>query len=257
MLTVNDKDINYICADGKIVRQIIIGHGQSKDELQVDDCKYIYIGADRTKEKWEPFFFGRNTSNVSGILGLNAYKHSSIPNIAQIITEKGVYGYAFALTAISMPTSLKSIAQLISNDKSSNSNINIVWNPTGPKVQININDYNGKQCLNEAIDISSIGSSMHAIINLYATRESLYSKSVISPMLYIDVIIYGYYDSEKRIQRHYCVEFEKIRGTCFSLRPFFSDGRASGVTCTCVSGIISGDYRAVAANVFAHYDEQQ
>ena len=226
-IALGNKDVNYIVADGKVVRQIIRGNNNKKEDISITDCKYVYLGADRTSDIWNPFHkhtYGYILPNIFADNWSITDADSTKP--VREIVESGICAYSIRLRGtIPKPDISYILFSMQSLYDSNNSSIQI------------IGDYDvfgtHKYELDLMIplvgsvwtcDITDIDKITQLDGNVYATSGYLYINPNIKPTLYIDIILqYAQDGVEKRIQKHISYTYNNDNGSCKYLYPFFAE----------------------------------
>ena len=224
-------DVSYNAINGKTVRQIILGKGIPKKDLRLEDCKYMYIGADRATNKWTPFCFEEYQPQLlNGFLAANV-----IPRFDKDYTKElkitGVRGYSYKYNGFQrLPDTIpRRLFGLVTTTRPYTDYI--IVDSTDSKITLSILD----SVTNTSETIWESETSLQSAtfsINLYATDSYLYKNTYVKPRLYADIIL-DYPDGQ---QRHYHIVHESksvvgsFGGTCPFLAKFFSE-RQGHVDC--------------------------
>lgn len=218
-------DVSYNAINGKTVRQIILGKGIPKKDLRLEDCKYMYIGADRATEKWKPFHFETNRLLMNNNMYVNVIPifDSYYP---QQIKRSDVYGYSYKYKGFDLLEQSKTITLFGLRNNTSIPTDEITVKYDGNKLILHIMD-------SVTGDISDIWESDTSIqnatfiINLYATNSYLYKNTTVKPKLFADIIL----DYPDNSQQHEHVVYTsrnvlgEFGGQCLFLSKFFSERR--------------------------------
>lgn len=218
--------VDYIVSNGKTIRQIILGNGKPKNQLRLEDCKYMYIGADRATEKWKPFYFETNRLLMNNNMYVNVFPIFESYHPEQI-RRIDVYGYSYRYKGFNLleQSTALTLFGLGTNTTPHTDEITVKYDSN--KLILHVID----SVTGTSSDIWEINTNIQNAtftINLYATNSYLYKNTSIKPQLFADIIL----DYPDGTQQHDHIVYESrsvtsdFGGKCPFLSKFFSERRA-------------------------------
>ena len=217
--------VDYIVSNGTTVRQIILGNGKPKNQLRLEDCKYMYFGADRSKEQWVPFHFTTQQNIMNNMVTSNLYNTGYYSNDSSSLKYRGLLGYSYQyignLTHATSTTLFKLSSGSLATNKSE-LKFTYVANPI-PTLYCYQTDPDGTQQILWTCYIY-VETAVNLSVNVYATNSYLYKDPNITPKLYVDIIASweraGRTDHTQAHIVHNCIN---DNGSCTFLSTFFSE----------------------------------
>ena len=218
--------VDYIVSNGKTIRQIILGNGKPKNQLRLEDCKYRYFGADRSKEQWVPFHFTTQQNIMNNMATANVYDTGYYSSDSLSLKRGDLLGYSYQYIGNLTHATSTTLFKLSCGSSATNKSelkFTYATNPI-PTLYCYQTDPDGTEQLLWSYHIW-VETAVNLSVNVYATNSYLYKNPNIIPKLYIDIIATWKRaaDTTDRTQAHIAHNCINDNGKCTFLSTFFSE----------------------------------